>query len=351
MQVKIIDPSKDKRWDEFVANHSQGTVFHLSNWARVLQKTYGYIPYYFILENSDKKIKAGCPFFLIKSWLTSNRFVCLPFTDNCSPLATSDEDIKSLFSAAIEEAKREKMDYIEVRGWPKIGVRCNLQLSSHNYYKVFVLKLSQDVDSIVNNFSHMVTRYVVKKTGKSPVQLRKTGNEEDMRRFYELNLLTRKKHGVPPQPYKFFKNIWQEIILEKLGILVLAEYCESPIAGGLFIVYKDIVHYKFNASNANYLKYLPNHFLVWYAIQQSCYNGFKYLDFGRASPDNQGLMKFKRLWGADEIELPYYYWPTVKGVTSTEEKSLKYGMITSVLRRTPTTISRAAGKLLYKHLG
>jgi len=41
MQAKIIDPSKDKRCDEFVANYSQGTEFHLSKWARVIQKTYG----------------------------------------------------------------------------------------------------------------------------------------------------------------------------------------------------------------------------------------------------------------------------------------------------------------------
>jgi len=41
MQAKIIDPSKKKRWDEFVANRPQGTAFHISNWARVTQKTYG----------------------------------------------------------------------------------------------------------------------------------------------------------------------------------------------------------------------------------------------------------------------------------------------------------------------
>ena len=97
MQVKTVDPSKDKRWDEFVKSHPEGTVFHLSAWARVLQKTYGYIPYYFILEDSDEKIKAGCPFFLIKSWLAGNRLVCLPFTDVCFPLVTSDRDIESFF--------------------------------------------------------------------------------------------------------------------------------------------------------------------------------------------------------------------------------------------------------------
>ena len=351
MQVKIIDPSKDERWDEFVGNHSEGTVFHLSNWARVLQKTYGYVPYYFIVEDSDKKIKAGCPFFLIKSWLTGNRLVCLPFTDSCFPLVTSDEDIGTLLHAALQVGREKKASYIEVRSSPKEGTLKSLHLSIHNYYETFILQLSQGIESIRRSLSPMVIRYAVKRIEKSPVKIRTTESEKDMNQFYELNLSTRRKHGVPSQPYELFKNIWKEIILKKLGILLFAEYHKSPIAGSLFFVYKGTIHYKFNASNADYLKCRPNHLLLWHTIQQSCYNGLKYLDLGRASPDNQGLIRFKRLWGANEIELPYYYWPTVKGITSTEEKDVKYRMITSVMRRMPTTISRVAGKLLYKHLG
>jgi len=41
MRIRSIHPSKAKRWDEFVRNHSKGTVLHLSNWAKVPQKTYG----------------------------------------------------------------------------------------------------------------------------------------------------------------------------------------------------------------------------------------------------------------------------------------------------------------------
>jgi len=116
-------------------------------------------------------------------------------------------------------------------------------------------------------------------------------------------------------------------------------------------LFTDTIYYKFAASDRNYLQYRPNHFVMWHAIQYGCEKGCKYFDAGRTSPDNLGLMRFKRSWGTQEIDLPYYYWPTVKGATSTKERSLKYKMITSLMRRMPTTISRVAGELLYKHLG
>jgi len=350
MQVKMIDPSKGKRWDEFVGSHPHGTVFHLSNWARVLQKTYGYIPYYFILEDSDKKIKAGCPFLLIKSWLTGNRLVCLPFTDNCFSLVSSNEDLKSLYSLAIERARREKANYVEVRGEPPNAFLQSLHFERHSYYKHFRLDLSRGRNSLWKGFGKSV-RKSFRRADRANLSIVRSEAEADMKGFYFLNLATRKKHGIPSQPYDFFENIWRELILTRLGFLLLVKYKGISISGGVFFVHRDTIYHKFTASDRNYFQYCPNHFLIWHTIQYGCEKGYKFFDSGRASPDNPGLIRFKHSWGMEEIDLPYYYWPTVKGVTSTEQKSLKYRMITSVMRRTPTTIFRMAGKLLCKHLG
>jgi len=350
MQAKIIDPSKDKRWDEFVTDHPQGTLFHLSNWARVLQKTYGYIPCYSVLEDSDKKIKAGCPFFLVRSWLTGTRLVCLPFTDNCLPLAISCENIELLFAAAIEKANQEKADYIEVRGeHPNISLQ-GLHFENHSYYRLFRLDLSRGKDSVWKGLGKRVRRRV-RRAQRTNLIIEKSETEKGMRDFYLLNLATRKKHGIPPQPYIFFETIWQELILNGLGFVLFAKYQGIPIAGDVFFIYKDTIYDKFSAWERNYSKYCPNHLVKWHIIQYGCQNRFRYLDSGRTSQDNLGLMAFKRGWGMEEIDLPYYYWPTVKGVTPIKERSLKYRMISSVMRWAPTAISRAAGELFYKHLG
>ena len=338
MKVKIIDPTKDKRWDEFVDNRHEGTIFHLSVWMEVINKTYKYIPYYLALEASIGDIKAVWPFFYIKSWLTGTRLVCLPFTDSCFPLLTKDTDAQSIFSFVLEIARRENVSYIETRGWCGEKPPQEICFESHNYYKYFTLELAQGIDSVWQSLGKSSIRERIRKVERSKLQVRVAEEEEDMRVFYNLNLLTRKKHGVLPQVYDFFKNIWQGLILKKLAILMLAEYEGLPIAGILFLLFKDVIYSKFSASDPDCLKYHPFHILRWRMIQYACQNGFKYLDFGRASPDNQGLVTFRRQWGTKEADLPYYYWPSVKGVTSIDQKSLKYKIATLVLRLTPTAL-------------
>ncbi len=333
-----------------MADHPQGTVFHLSNWARVLQRTYGYTPCYLIIEDSNKKIKAGCPFFLIKSWLTGTRLVCLPFTDNCFPLVNSYDNAELLFSTAIEKAKKEKADYIEVRGEPPNVSLQSLHFENHIYYRLFRLDLSRGRGSLWEGLGRSVRQHV-RRAERANLVIEKSETEKGMRDFYLLNLTTRKKHGIPPQPYIFFETIWQELILNGLGFVLIAKYQSIPIAGSVLFIYKDTIYSKFSASERNYLKYFPNHLIKWHTIQYGCENHFRYLDSGRTSRDNWGLMGFKRSFGMEETALPYYYWPTVKGVTSTGQQTLKYRMISSLMRRVPTAISRAAGELLYKHLG
>jgi len=212
------------------------------------------------------------------------------------------------------------------------------------------LDLSRGTDSLWKGL-HKTSRRHVRKAEKAKLKIEKSETEKDMRDFYLLNLATRKKHGIPPQPYRFFENIWRELILTRLAFVLLVKYKGIPIAGGVFFVHRDTIYHKFTASDRNYLQYCPNHFLIWHTIQYGCEKDYKFFDSGRTSPDNPGLVFFKRSWGMQKTDLPYYYWPTVKGVTSTKERSLKYRVITSVMRRTPTTIFRMAGELLYKHLG
>ena len=42
-----------KAWDQYVENHPQGTIFHLTKWKNVIEKTYGHKAYYLIaVENT-----------------------------------------------------------------------------------------------------------------------------------------------------------------------------------------------------------------------------------------------------------------------------------------------------------
>ncbi|MEO0106421.1 MAG: GNAT family N-acetyltransferase [candidate division WOR-3 bacterium] len=347
MSNRIIDSLEDKTWDEFVSRHPEGTIFHTSNWARVIHLTYGYKPC-FLISETPGEIKAAIPFFILR--LRKKRLVCLPFTDECSPLFTTEKELDDMVSIIIKMMNEGGIKNVEIRGG-RVDLANRVIFKKYSYYKLFHLNLTPGLAQLWRNFKPKSIRYPIKKAQNCGVTVIKSSHIDDLKIFYKLNLLTRKKHGVVPQPYKFFYNIKREIFDKGYGFILIARYQDKPIAGSIFFTYKDKIYHKFNASHPDYLKYQPNHLILWEAIQWAVKNELSLLDLGRTSPDNEGLIAFKRHWGAKEIELSYYYWPEIKGASATKESSLKYKIASSVLKRTPIPILKIAGNLLYKHFG
>jgi lipid II:glycine glycyltransferase (peptidoglycan interpeptide bridge formation enzyme) len=169
-----------------------------------------------------------------------------------------------------------------------------------------------------------------------------------LRDFYHLHTLTRRRQGIPVQPWGFFTSLKRNIIDQGLGFLLLAYSGDSCIAATLYLHWGKTLTYKFGASNSIGQKLRANHFLFWTAIRWGCENGFEILDFGRSANSNQGLKDFKARWGADEVPLSYSFLPS----GPQNDSSQKYMAIANVLiRNSPVWVSRILGKVLYKHFG
>ena len=180
----------------------------------------------------------------------------------------------------------------------------------------------------------------------------RTGNDiRDIKEFYKLQLQTRRKHGVPPQPYSFFVNLWKILYPEKRMDLWLIEHHKKTIAGMILLKFKNRIYYQYGASDENYLQYRPNHLLMWHAIKNACKEGYEYFDFGKSSIDNVGLIEFKRRWGTEEFDITHFYYPEIYGLQSISRKSIKYKITNLIWGNAPLSMTRLGGKLLYKHLG
>ena len=62
MHVYEIDPTTDQRWEEFLGQHRQASVFHTTKWLRALQMTYGHIPAVFTTSAPGRVLTNGIPF-------------------------------------------------------------------------------------------------------------------------------------------------------------------------------------------------------------------------------------------------------------------------------------------------
>jgi hypothetical protein len=110
------------------------------------------------------------------------------------------------------------------------------------------------------------------------------------------------------------------------------------------------VTYAYGASDARFLKHAPNHALFDAALGWAIERGYRYFDFGRTAPDNEGLMEFKRQWGAQFLPLPYFYHPNRSGFVSETGASWKHRLFTSAWRKLPVGVTAVVGPPLYRHL-
>jgi hypothetical protein len=114
-ELEIINPAGKKNWNELLLATAGHSFFHTSNWADVLQKSYGYTPTYFAAY-SNNKISYLLPIMEVKSLLTGKRGVSLPFTDFCEPLAVEDKQFRVMLDTAVSFGKKQKWKYLAIRG-------------------------------------------------------------------------------------------------------------------------------------------------------------------------------------------------------------------------------------------
>jgi len=336
------------QWDNFVKSHPEGTIFHLSCWIKTIYETYSIEPLLYVDKNNRDEISGILPFFLIKSPLIGSRLVSLPFSDYCGPLL-EDKSKESEFISTIIDRYKKKVNYIEIRS--------NLQnsngLISHNYYKGHTLELLPDSADVMAKLEKKSIRYGIRKARKSGIVIKEDNTQSGIEEFYRLNRMTREKHGVPSQPAKFFQKFFDHMILSGNAFILLAVDDSKVVATGVFSKLNDTVYYKYNASDTEYLattKKTPNHLLTWHAIEKACQEGYTFFDFGRTSPDNAGLVRYKEMWGCKPYNLPYYYYPEIKGSTSTKENSLSYRILTSTWRALPDSCKKIIEPMIYKHM-
>ena len=332
-------------WDEFVQSHPDATPYHLSCWLRTLCDTYGFEPLLYIDKNQDGSIAGVFPLFSVKGFLGGKHLVSLPFSDYGGPLfhdkPREKEALKELISSHSEGAK-----YIEVRS----PLPDEAGFITHDYYKRHILDLSPELSAIRKKINKRTIQYSIRKAEKMGIEVREQNNEYGMSEFYRLNLLTRKKHGVPGQPKKFFDNLLEHVFSSGHAFLLLAFYKSEPVAGSLFLTVGKGIHYKYNASDPAYLgRTTPNHLLTWMAVRQGHEAGYKHMDFGRTSPDNEGLIRYKKMWGTEEQNVSYNYYPEIKGASSTEESSWIYQKFTSLWRSLPDKVTEKLGSMIYKY--
>ena len=333
----------DSRWLSFVERCSGATIFHHPAWINVIAETYGYLPFIATCLNKDGQVLAGIPFFSINSLFADKRWVALPFSDHCQPLCTVQTALNELTSRVREMQMAAEVKSVELR-WPlsaETGFRTQSQAVIH------YLKLSDDTERLHAGLTQMHRRNI-RKAEKEGVRVVSEVSMSAIRQFYGLHIRTRQRLGMPVQPWRFFRLLWEHIISNNLGFILLAYRDAQVIAGAVFLTWNGNLIYKYGASDLAFSDCRPNNLIFWTAIQWGCEHGYRVLDFGRTDIDNRGLRDFKSGWGAVEMPLVYSY---LGAEPQIRRLGLLKSTISKTIQHTHPIVCRTIGELFYGYFG
>jgi CelD/BcsL family acetyltransferase involved in cellulose biosynthesis len=164
--------------------------------------------------------------------------------------------------------------------------------------------------------------------------------------------MTRKKHGIPSQPENLYRSLVRNMVDKGMASILLAVFESKVVAGAILLKMANTVYYKYSASNPDVLSRIsPNHLLAWTAIEGACFQGFQYFDFGRCAPDNEGLMRYKRMWGTQEKVLAYAFYPRSSGASMRSEHGRAIEILKWLWRLLPNPLIELVGPKLLKYFG
>ena len=344
LQIQTINPCEYPAWDDLIISTKDYSFFHSSAWAKVLTETYHYRPLYFT-KFDDGRIKGMLPIMEIKSNITGHRGVSLPFSDACEPIVIGKSNFDELFRNLLVYAEKSNWRYFELRGGKNYLNNCPPLL----YHYSHTLNFDQSEEKIFNSFRDS-TRRNIRKAAKERVRVKIFNSFDALKKFYSLHCITRKYHGVPPQPFLFFKKIHTHVLSKNHGIVALGTFHEQLVAAAVFFHFGNKAIYKYSASDRNYQNFRANNLIVWEAIKWYLKRGYQELSLGRTESNNRGLLQFKDGWSKQRTEIKYYKYNLKSKKFETQRKLLS-SFHTKIFRRMPLSMLNTLGSILYKHIG
>jgi hypothetical protein len=342
--IQIVNPMTYSGWDELLLSTPGYSFFHSSVWARVLAESYGFTPLYFTVIEKGK-LRALVPLMEVRSIVTGKRGVTLPFTDYCEPILDNDLPFRELLSNIIDYGRQEGWKYFELRGGRHLLP--NTQTSAS--YLRHTLDLMNSPDEIFRTF-RKGTKSAIKKAEKENIEIRISNSEDSIEEFYQLNCITRKFHGLPPQPKRFFRSAYRHILKRNMGLVILALHRGITIGGGVFFHFGSKAVYKYGASRREYQDLRGNNLVVWSSINHYLEKGFTHFCFGRTEIENEGLRIFKNGWGTQEHILNYYRYDLHHGRFIPGQGRVS-GFQNMLFGKMPIPLLKIIGAISYRHVG
>ena len=340
---RTAEPAQD--WREFAV--ARGTFYHRPEWAQCLADIYR-LRFDYYSARSGSELRGILAVAEIPWLLGPRRFVSLPFSYAAGPLADDSATAASLGEALLQRARERGVSRVELKSRGEHPAPPGFQRLSR--YSTYEIATGGGESAVWQQLHASSTQRSIKKGQKAGLVVRRGESANDWLTMAELEERTAHGHGLPAPPRRFFVEGCRHLQNAALAEVYLA-FTSGGAPAAAITIWKGPRSwiYAFGASDPAYLDLRPNHVLLWTAIQDAIAAGCNF-DMGRAAPEQESLVEFKRRWGGQALPLAYDYWPTPAGLNVAQRDRGSIATAAAIWSRLPAGVARL-GSGLYRYLG
>ncbi|MFG1931587.1 GNAT family N-acetyltransferase [Mycobacterium sp. NPDC048908] len=341
--VVTADPRTDPRWHTLAVT-AEGSLFTSPPWIRSVCDTYGFTPQARVATDAAGRPTDGFAWVPISD-IRGDRLVSLPFSDRAEPFVSGRAMWWSLVHDALQTDAPLQIRCLDA-AVPTVDARL-VQAGEAAWHGT---PLDAPITDIYRSLSSAARRNIAA-AERNGVRVEAVTGMDGIRIYHRLHVSLRKyKYRLLAQPFTLFERIWQEFSVNDGIVTLLARVNGEPVAGAVYLVWNDVLYYKFGASLAATLSLRPNDALAWTALRWASERGLRGLDWGLSDLDQPGLVAYKRKWASEERRIV-----TLRSAGEDSDNARDSGRLLGELTRlltedaVPDHITERAGSLIYRY--
>ncbi|MBI4722344.1 MAG: peptidoglycan bridge formation glycyltransferase FemA/FemB family protein [Candidatus Stahlbacteria bacterium] len=329
MKIAISKATLDDEQDlAAIINHSsQATIFHTREWNKMITKEFGIpsrrsgisasLQHHTLIARNSLAIPIGMyTFFVISAppkrdfrFATTGSFnrIVSPFRDTDSiyggPIVVDGEteEVIRLLITGAEKYISQRVEYYQILPPPRYPIKVFKQV---HYRCRNLLTSIIDLRGTEEDLWHKIDskrRNLIRKAIANKIKVI-CPVSDFIEAYYPMLLEVFDRAGKKPFP----KSYYQCVLETPLGWVkpLLALHNNIPIAGAIFLCFKDTVYYWSGASLKDYRHLAPNDLIQWEIIKWANQNNYKYYDLLIVEPERlPQIAHFKLGFGGELVPI------------------------------------------------
>jgi FemAB-related protein (PEP-CTERM system-associated) len=324
----------------YVAAHPEASAYHHPEWLRIIGAAFGHRTMS-LTASEGGRITGLLPLVFFDSLLFGRFAVSLPFVNYGGILADNADAARGLREAAVEETRRARAAYLELRH----TARLSPELAPRRHKVAMRLRLEADPGRQWLALDKKL-RNQVRKAEKSGLTAH-VGGAELVPDFYRVFARNMRDLGTPVYTRRWFDQVLAAIATARV---VVIRHEQAAVAAAIVHTHRGTMEVPWASAIRDFNPLCANVLLYWRLLSLAIETGAHTFDFGRSTP-GEGTFKFKEQWGAAPHPLVWEYW-TAPGrpVPSLNPDNPKFSAAIAAWQRLPVALTTAIGPSIVRNI-